>query len=71
MLGGMTPSVATGLVVRWASVDGVAYSLSRGTNLFSGLENVASNLPATPPFNTYIDSNATGFGPFYYRAKVR
>ena len=71
MVGSVTPMGSTGLVVRWASAEGATYSLARGTNLTaSGFQNLATNLMAAPPFNTYIDAGATGRC-YYYRVKVR
>ena len=42
--------------IRWASVDGKRYSIFRSTNLLQGFQVIRSNLLATPPANTFIDS---------------
>ena len=57
-----TTSVSTdGLyVVEWPSVKGRVYTLSRVTNLLSGIEsNIATGIDATPPVNTYEDTSHT------------
>lgn len=69
--------------VEWNSADGRAYSLYRSTNLLSlstavlsnippaaGISVVASNLPATPPRNFFIDTNAASGSPRFYRLKL-
>ena len=59
-------------VVRWPSVAGKAYRLQRATNLVSGVfsVNVATNLAATPPLNSWTDSTATAAGPWFYRVRL-
>jgi hypothetical protein len=47
---------ATGLVLRWNSIEGMHYTVARSTNLPSGFTGVASNIAATPPQNTYTGS---------------
>lgn len=58
-------------VIRWSSASNRLYSISRTTNLlepFSILSG-ASNLPATPPENTY--TNPSGGNAAYYRIGVQ
>ena len=51
---------ATGFRVQWESVSNRVYAVGRSTNLLSAFIRIASNLPATPPVNQYIDGSATG-----------
>ena len=48
----------------WGSGTGYTYRILRSTNLLSGFETVATDLPATPPLNTFTsaqDSTAPAF----------
>ena len=51
------PESSTNFVVRWASVTDRVYAVQRSTNLISGFSSLVSNLPATPPVNTYTDKS--------------
>lgn len=42
--------------VKWSSVNGKTYSVFRTTNLIGGFSILQSNILATPPVNTFIDS---------------
>ncbi len=54
-----------GFSIQWLSISNRDYSVARGTNLID-FTVIATNLPATPPVNTYIDTNAfTGSLRFY------
>jgi hypothetical protein len=48
--------------IRWLSVAGKTYSIYQSTNLANGFSAVVTNIPATPPMNTYTnllqDNNA-------------
>jgi hypothetical protein len=58
-------------VVNWSSEPGKLYHLERTTDLTPGFNQVVgSNLPATPPMNTFTDTNAMGKGPFFYRIRL-
>jgi hypothetical protein len=62
-----------GVLVPWQSVSGVTYYLQRATNLaaqpqFSALQ---SNILGQPSITTFADTNAPGFGPFFYRVGVQ
>ena len=48
-----------GWVVWWSSASDRVYRLSRSTDLLAGFSGIASNLPATPPLNTYTDAPGT------------
>ena len=54
--------------VRWQSVAYKFYSLEVSTNLPANWRLIATNLPATPPFNTYSDS--TSGDKAFYRVSV-
>ncbi len=55
----------TNYVIRWPGVTDRQYNVLWGTNLLTGLSAIASNLPATPPENSYTDTvhgvEETGF----------
>ncbi len=42
--------------VQWSSVEGKTYTVARSTNLMQGYSVIRSNILATPPVNTFIDS---------------
>ena len=42
--------------VKWSSVAGKTYSVFRATNLTAGFSILRSNVLATPPVNTFIDT---------------
>jgi len=57
-------------VVEWPSVKGRIYSLSRVTDLLSGIEsNIATGIDATPPANTYEDTSPTPSS--FYKIRVQ
>jgi len=60
-----------GFVVRWASATNRLYSVERSTNLTEAtpFSPLASQLPATPPMNTYTDS-APQTGQAFYRVET-
>jgi hypothetical protein len=64
--------VHAGVVLTWTSVTNRNYFLERATNLAASLpfSLIATNLPGLPGTTTYIDSNAVGSGPFFYRVGV-
>jgi hypothetical protein len=67
--------LAAGHVLRWASVANRFYSLARSTNLLQGASGfrplfAATNLPATPPLNTYTD-RLDGAETLFYKLQVR
>lgn len=49
-------AVGTPYEVKWSSVAGKTYSVFRTTNLLSGFLILQSNVLATPPVNTFIDT---------------
>lgn len=49
-------SVGQPYEVRWSSVAGKTYSVFRTTNLIEGFTVLRSNVLATPPINTFIDT---------------
>jgi zinc metalloprotease ZmpB len=57
--------------VQWQSVTNRLYSLDLATNLASGFSGIASNIPATPPVNTYHDAAATGSSVRLYRVRLQ
>lgn len=66
--------------VDWESIDGRLYRLWRGTDLVKlistnlpqamGLTLLRSNMVATPPVNTFIDTNASSSVRYFYRVEL-
>ncbi|MFO1489912.1 MAG: choice-of-anchor Q domain-containing protein [Kiritimatiellia bacterium] len=66
------PPSGDGYTLRWRSTSRHVYSIARGTNLLEGISLlIATNLPATAPWNEYTDPDATGSGPYFYRIEGR
>lgn len=69
-----TPPLGTqGLVLEWLSVAGRNYTVSRSLNLgtnppFSVLR---SNIPGLSGTTLFLDTDATGDGPYFYRVRVQ
>lgn len=62
---------STGIVVRWQSVDGKRYTLSRATNLVTGFDyRVQTNILGIAPANVATDNNTVGTGPCSYRIEL-
>jgi len=63
---------ATNVTLSWQSVVGVNYFLERATNLAASptFTPLAANLPGQLGTSTYIDTNAIGAGPWFYRVGV-
>jgi len=60
------------IVIRWDSVSNRTYHIERATNPAEGFFlKIASNLPASPPQNSYTDQPPTSAGPYFYRIKVQ
>jgi hypothetical protein len=61
------------LVVTWTSVANRSYFLERATNLATPMRftTLATNIPGQEAATTFIDTNAIGAGPFFYRVGVR
>ncbi|MBN1268622.1 MAG: hypothetical protein JXB04_03465, partial [Kiritimatiellae bacterium] len=66
--GGQTEASGEEAVVTWPSAAYKTYSLERSLDLASGFAAIATNIPATPPLNTYTDQPPTEV--VYYRVQV-
>ncbi len=66
-------SGSPGVIVRWESVSDRTYFLERGTNLGAQppLLPLSSNILGQTSVTTYLDTNAVGAGPFFYRVGVQ
>ena len=62
-----------GLTISWQSVGGMIYLLQGSTNLIvqPAFFNIRSNIVGLPGTTSYTDTNATGFGPYFYRVGVQ
>ncbi|MFH0878375.1 MAG: C1 family peptidase [Lentisphaerota bacterium] len=59
------PAASTNFIVQWASITDRIYAVHRSTNLMTGFVSLITNLPATPPMNTYTDKTQIGACRFY------
>ena len=59
-----------GIRLKWLSADYKAYALQRALGLASGFLDVQTGIAGTAPENTYVDTTATGAGPFFYRLRM-
>jgi hypothetical protein len=62
----------SGIAVIWASVTNRSYWLERETDLslVPAFSMVWSNIPGLDSVTTFIDTNASGAGPFFYRVRT-
>jgi hypothetical protein len=62
---------ASQFAVKWSSVAGRWYAVSRTTNINVKSWIVLTNrMAATAPTNSFVDATAIGVGPYYYRVSV-
>jgi len=61
-----------GVAVSWQSITDRSYSLQRATDLGGTVDfvTVATNIVGQTNTTTFIDSNAIGSGPFFYRISI-
>jgi subtilisin family serine protease len=65
------PGSSAGFLVQWTSVAGKSYRLERSTSLVTGFDSVVrTNIAATPPINSELDSAALPSNARYYRVQV-
>jgi hypothetical protein len=62
-----------GVEVSWESVSGKTCYLQRGTNshMQPAFSSIQSNLVGQAGTTSFIDTNATGSGPYFYRVGVQ
>ena len=66
-----SPAGNPGIVIHWASESNRLYRLARSASLFDGFATtVTTNIPSTPPVNTYTDTTAGAIGSVFYRVNV-
>jgi hypothetical protein len=66
----INPAPSGGLIIRWSSVTGKTYVVSRSTNLHQGFTVIAPTVVAERELTSFLDSAALGAGPFFYRIQV-
>jgi len=60
-------------VLKWRSVSNRLYGVWRSTNLLDNVRwqtKIVTGLKAMPPISTFVDTNATGNGPYYYKIEM-
>lgn len=57
-------------VLTWSSVPNHVYAVLQSTNLSGGFSPLATNIPATPPINSYTDS-ITGLASKFWKVSTR
>lgn len=65
------PDPRGGVSVEWSSASNRLYVVQRSANLLSGFVDIRTDVPATPPVNSYWDATAAGGGPFFYRLRIQ
>ncbi len=56
--------------LRWASVADRSYRVARANAIDGEFKQIASDLPATPPYNTWTDSDGNTKHPVFYRVEL-
>lgn len=59
--------VADGSQITWNRAPGFYYFVERATSLDGDFEQIAFNLPATPPVNTFVDTDPPESGVVFYK----
>jgi hypothetical protein len=62
--------VQNGVLLKWLSADYRAYALQRSAALSTPFMDIQTAIQGTAPINIYVDTNAAGFGPFFYRLRI-
>jgi hypothetical protein len=62
--------VANGVQLKWLSADNKAYALQRASSLSAGFVDIQTAISGTSPLNTFVDTNTSAFGPFFYRLRM-
>ena len=60
-----------GSVLSWPSVTNRLYDIQFTTNLSNGFSEWLTNLPATPPLNSFLDTQHTSQANAFYRVRAR
>lgn len=57
-------------VITWSSVTNKSYQIYRSSNIFSNFIQIASNIVAIPPYNTYRDKGIYYDKQYFYKIKT-
>ena len=64
------PAPSGGIIIQWNSVAGQSYTIQSSANVATNYTQIRSGIQATTNLTQYIDTTATGYGPFFYRLKL-
>jgi len=58
------------IVVTWKSLPNRTYTVKRADDLSVGFYPIMSGITGAPPVNSFVDTTATGKGPYFYKIVV-
>lgn len=64
------PLLHGGLIIRWSSVPGKSYIVSRTSSLGQSFSSTSPAIPSAGTTTTFSDTTALGNGPFFYRIQI-
>ena len=59
-----------GISLKWLSAPDRAYALQRSPSPEGSYWDIRTGIASTAPLNSYLDTTATGYGPYYYRLRI-
>lgn len=65
------PDPRGGVSVEWSSASNRLYVLQRSASVLSGFVDIRTDVPASPPVNSYWDATAADGGPYFYRLRIQ
>jgi hypothetical protein len=65
------PAQPGGIIIQWSSVVGQTYMIERSSTVGTNYVQLGTPMKAVDTTAQYVDSTATGPGPFFYRLKLQ